>query len=244
MFYYLASYPRSGSALTQSILWQCFGIGVQFVENSSSAPAENNSGRIRYKPDPVNLNKLHLFFGPRLKKTIEELQEIAGNTDRPVVAKTHDIPKNDVPAIVVVRDGRAVVRSYAKFRTTITGTPHTIEDIINIPKRNWSDHINAWLDHEGRKLVLRYEDLREPSDETLGKISAFLSVPRVGDFTVKLDELNLLRPWLINQGRNDEGIELIEQKYGDLFWSRHGEAMRRLGYRRSYVVQSGCGTGR
>jgi hypothetical protein len=132
----LASYPRSGNALTRVILWQCFGVSV-----------------ITRGKQSTGSNPLSRFFGraydgaPTFSNDDFVAQTVPGG--ELLIGKTHGLPGSNIPAIVVVRDGRAVVRSYARFRSEVIGVDTSIKDIICLPKRSWSAHVHAWLDHEG-----------------------------------------------------------------------------------------------
>jgi hypothetical protein len=232
MLIWLASYPRSGSALTQVILWQCFGISVatSVKSNADVTPA------------------LVRFRGPQrypASLSIPEIANLARDESDPVVVKSHALPADKDPAIVVVRDGRPVMRSYARFKTEVLGRPTTIRELIEDKRDSWSRHVNAWLDHDAPKIVLRYEDLRVGDQNSIDAIGAFLGIQQTGQFSASVDSLREIRPTHIRDAGNEPGIEEIEQDHSEAFWSQHGEAMERLGYRKlSTGIASATGDSR
>ena len=84
--------------------------------------------------------------------------------------KTHDLPNRDNnPAVVLIRDGRDAVVSYAHFfLKTERGIDHPGRDLFEETLRGivdgdsfggWSDNVNAWVDRVGPDRAVRYEDL-------------------------------------------------------------------------------------
>lgn len=133
---------------------------------------------------------------------------------------------------MVVRDGRPVMLSFSRFRSEVGGQATTIEQIIKHPRRNWSEHVNAWLDHDAPKIILRYEKLAKGDQGEIDVIATFIGKPQIGQFMGNVEDLRALRPTHVREASNDAGVEEIERNYGDLFWDQHGTAMRRLGYAR------------
>lgn len=213
MLVWLASFPRSGSSLTQQILWQCFGISVAKVGGDAIADLRGPS---RYPPGT----------------SMEEIARAARADSDLVVVKTHELPSTNEPAIVVVRDARPVMLSYARFRTDRTGSPVTIDQAIAHPRMDWSRHVAAWLDHDAPKLVLRYERLKDGNQDDIDAIARFLDRPQIGRFATDIASLRAQRPTHVREGGNEAGIAAIEREHSDLFWNRHGAVMARLGYAR------------
>lgn len=213
MLIWLASFPRSGSSLTQQVLWQCFGVSVAKLGGNAIPDLRGPS---RY-PQGTSM---------------EEIVRAARADPDVVVVKTHDMPSTSEPAIVVVRDARPVMLSYARFRTTRTGSDVTIKQAITHQRMNWSKHVTAWLDHDAPKLVLRYERLKDGNQEDIDAMARFLGKPQTGRFATDIASLKARRSAFVREGGNDAGIAAVERDYSDLFWSRHGEVMTRLGYER------------
>lgn len=234
MLVWVASFPRSGSALTRTILWQCFGLHV----NTAVPP-----GGPRIPPGPEAAAAVAAdmtpFFGPSLfpdDATEPAILAAADASDGPILLKTHGLPgelsRPEAPAIVIVRDGRPVMTSFARFRSEMTGRDIPVKAVIDGRPKDWSQHVGAWLDHGGPKLVLRYEDLRVARQEAMDAIAGFIGRPQIGEFTATVEEIRAVRPTHIRVARDEPGIEAIERDHAEAFWSRHGETMRRLGYSR------------
>ncbi|MEL7097656.1 MAG: hypothetical protein AAGM84_02395 [Pseudomonadota bacterium] len=204
--------------MAQMILYECFGLTT-----------------VRQKPTGYFSGPLIKYFGDPNQtqggaRTVRQRVE-AGETD--IVFKTHKLARAAPEfqrAIVIVRDGRAAVRSFARFRTEISKTLTTIEEVITDRRFSWSRNVASWLDDKRPKLLLRFEDLVNPSAQALTQIGAYMGRPVTGEFTAKVDELRQVRPAYFQNAGNAESVELIEREYGDLFWEHHGDTMRRLGY--------------
>ena len=228
MLLWVASFPRSGSALTRTILWQCFGLHVsQGGPNREDTPASPEGGG------------LSDFMGPRRFEpgtSLDSMVAEAVASDELVAIKTHalpgKLPRAEAPALVIVRDGRPVMTSYARFRSEVSGAATGVRAVIRGEPRDWSEHVNAWLDHPATKLLLRYEDLRVARQDTLDAIAAFIGRPQTGAFTATVEELRAIRPTHVRIAANEPGIAEIEEKHARPFWKRHGATMRRLGYAR------------
>lgn len=229
MLLWVASFPRSGSALTRTILWQCFGLHV-----SQSGPVRED------KPEMQDRGgELSGFMGPRRFEPgtpLEAMVAEAEQGDELVAIKTHalpdKLPRPDARSLVIVRDGRPVMTSYARFRREVSGVETGVRAVIRGVPRDWSEHVNAWLDHDAPKLLLRYEDLRIARQDTLDAIAAFLGRPQTGPFTATVEELRAIRPTHVRIAANEPGIAEIEERHAGPFWNRHGATMRRLGYAR------------
>jgi hypothetical protein len=226
---WIASFPRSGSALTRTILWQCFGLHV-----SQSGPNREDKPDARDKTD-----SLSAFMGPRRfdpGTPLEAMVAAAEACAELVAIKTHALPhrlpRPGAPALVIVRDGRPVMTSYARFRTEVGGVETGVRAVIRGEPRDWSEHVNAWLDHDAPKLLLRYEDLRIARQEALDAIAAFLGRPQTGAFTATVEELRAIRPTHVRIASNEPGIAEVEADHAGAFWRRHGATMERLGYDR------------
>jgi hypothetical protein len=86
---WIASYPRSGNTLVRLILNQAFG-----VKSTSIYPDETDAMRSR----PWLMDRLGFSE-----------EEMPGEW---LAVKTHNPPIDDMPAIYVVRDGRAAIVSF------------------------------------------------------------------------------------------------------------------------------------
>lgn len=249
MLLWVASFPRSGSALTRTILWQCFGLHVSQgspPRPGREAPPQSDAKIVVETPavatagkPPSKADDMTAFIGPRRfgpHVTLDEMIAEAERSEDLIPIKTHalpwELPRPEAPAIVIVRDGRPVMTSFARFRTEVSQIETRVREVIRGEPRDWSEHVTAWLDHPVPKLLLRYEDLRVAKQETLDAIGVFLGRPQIGRFTATVEDLRAARPTHVRVATNEPGIEEIEARHARPFWKRHGAAMERLGYPR------------
>lgn len=218
MLIWMASYSRSGSSLTQQVLWQCFGKNIARAKRTKVNPmAEPHIG-----PD---------YYNDGL--SLPEIAERARKEEGKVIVKTHAMPEGDEPAIMIVRDGRAVMSSYTRRQNDIAHKPTTLEEMVRGKKGSWSEHVEAWLDAPMEKVLLRYEKLRVGDPDELKKLGEFIGMPQIAPFDNPVEEMRAALPRHVQVAENGPGIEEVERECGDLFWELHGNAMRRLGYARN-----------
>lgn len=152
---WLASYPRSGNTLLRTVLWHCFGL------RSASIYPNDLGGR-----KELEAYVGHIEHGPdrRIRFPLGALPLI----------KTHEPPSDGMPAIYVVRDGRAASVSLWEFyRGRVP-----LETIIRGEHRfgTWAGHLQAWRPWERQDtLFIKYEDLARDLPPVLEKISAFVN---------------------------------------------------------------------
>src|SRR5690348_16713218 len=91
MITWLASYPRSGNTLLRAILREMFG-----VQSYSLYDDKNDFGN---KPEVAEAVG-HVSHG----RTPEEFYRFAADSSEMYFVKTHEAPRDDSPAIYVVRD--------------------------------------------------------------------------------------------------------------------------------------------
>lgn len=153
---WLASYPRSGNTLLRCILHQCFGLPSTSVygpgDLGRNAALERYAGHFNAKAPPPELA-----------------------SDKPWLVKTHRRPRDNAPAIYVVRDPRPATVSFWEFqrrrrplRAIISGDPHG----------TWSSHVAAWQPLvRPNTLLLRYEEMVDGLPSVLERLSDFLGLP-------------------------------------------------------------------
>ncbi len=217
MIIWLASFPRSGNTLTRTILHRCFGLGSATVYKGLFDEAFANF--IGSAPGAGEFSS-------------EQFVQHARESDETYIVKTHELPEDDEPAIIIVRDGRAACASFAHYQLDILNLEFPIEQIVigAEPLKNWSEHVTAWTQSVRKKLVLRYEDLRNVTPEVLSQIGAFVGKQQLAPYDISFRELQATEPRFFRVGHNDPGIRLIEERCPALFWVNHGDAMRALGY--------------
>lgn len=231
MIAWLASYPRSGNTFLRIILHRTFGLPT-FSVYSSARDAERLAG------DAARL--LNLVGQTGVECDIDALRADAGLH----FVKTHELPdpNNSSPAIVLVRDGRDAVVSYAYFALkTEQGIERpgrellesTLEQIIaGETFGGWSRNVNAWIDRAGRGSVIRFEDLIEDPVAIVAAALRRLGFDcRAGvDAAPSFQELHSAVPWFFRRGKPRTWRREMPRRLQQLFADRHGAALLRLGY--------------
>jgi hypothetical protein len=230
MIVWLASYPRSGNTFFRILLHRLHGFATHSVYSTAQTGVESPE-------DTRLLSKLVGQF------EIEcDLEALKADPALHFV-KTHDLPgDDDSPAIVLVRDGRDAVLSFAHFLLkAVYGIDNpgkielenTLEDVIlGDTFGGWSRNVNAWADRVGNDMVFRYEDLiRDPVGvvgEGLHRFS--LNGGPVKQAAPSFSELHEKVPWFFRKGKPGGWKDEMPPRLEKLFLDRHGEAFARFGY--------------
>jgi Sulfotransferase domain len=223
MIVWLASYPRSGNTFFRALLKQVYDLPTYDL----------------HEPDPgPKLAYEHIFGSARLEVPISELH----HDDRHHIVKTHDMAQEDHPAIYIVRDGRDVLVSYARLLLDprdsenrdayLSLLRHLIESSGSFG--GWSGNVRAWMARRTPTVVVRFDDLiTRPMDELRRAMTAVgFTPPETGASTPPaFDDLQKLSPHFFRKGRTGAWREDMPRELHLLFWRRHGETMRALGYR-------------
>jgi hypothetical protein len=164
---YISSYPRSGTTLTQWILYLL-------------AHEE--------RPDPDHLTKVSPWFERSL--AIGELSaEDFARFDSPRVFKSH-LPRQWLPNggryIYVERNVEDVLVSYYHFYRAYLGFRGSLNDFYRrfmegrVQYGSWFDHVAAWRAHadDPDVLILHYEDLLADRRRSIEKLLDFLGWQR------------------------------------------------------------------
>ena len=230
MVVWLASYPRSGNTLARIALHHLYGL-----ETGSLYPD-------RVLVEAGAAETVGHVAGPA------PLEAWAGDGALHFV-KTHEPASDDGPALYVVRDGRDALVSHAHYMATYAADlPPGFADGPGDPAANilrplvsdghpaygtWSDHVLGWLDRSPAPAVVRYEELATDPEKVLAP--AFkelrLTLPGTGDPMPSFEELHRRWPGFFRRGVAGGWRSVMDDELERLFWSRHGEAMERLGYR-------------
>jgi hypothetical protein len=114
----------------------------------------------------------------------EKFYRRATDSKENFLVKTHFLPFDNQPVIHVARDGRLATESYLKqyqnrakrWPGLDSFTPNFHDLVIGRDHySDWTDHFRAWEKRENAsRLLLRYEDIVEPSTITLQKIADFI----------------------------------------------------------------------
>ncbi len=160
---FISSYPRSGTTLTQWILY--------LLSHEGEA-------------DPPHLTQVSPWFERSL--AIGELT--AGDLERlpsPRVFKSH-LPRHWLPDgaryVYVEREGLDVLVSYFHFYRAYLGFSGTLDEFYErfmsgrLQYGSWFEHVAEWREHASDPdvLIVRYEDLLGDRKKSIQQIAAFL----------------------------------------------------------------------
>ncbi len=160
MIVWLASYPRSGNTLLRTIIRHCFDF-CSFADEPVRCESE-----FRSNSDLIGHKEFHGDW--------DAFYRGATAGDEIVLVKTHQAPIDSQPFIYVVRDGRSALQSYQKFNKDYNGVDKSLTSLIlgDDIYGDWSSHYRQWTRREvSPRLVLRFEDLIDPSEKTLDLIA-------------------------------------------------------------------------
>jgi hypothetical protein len=155
------------------------------------------------------------------------------------LVKSHRLPEDGCPALVMERDGRCSILSHFRYlKRYYPQNPTTLHQLIEgtRPSGPWSDYVNAWRASENRvKLSVRYEKLIRGDEDTLQQIHGFFSdlghrvrLPKWSDIQRSIHELN--PQFLENRVVEWGGAPDWGWRENLLFYRLHGKTLRDLGY--------------
>jgi hypothetical protein len=164
---FISSYPRSGTTLTQWILY--------LLTHEE-------------QPDPAHLTKVSPWFERSLaigEITASDLERFAS----PRVFKSH-LPRQWLPDgaryIYVERDGLDVLVSYFHFYRAYLGFEGTLDEFYRrfmdgrVQYGSWFEHVAGWRERASDPdvLIVRYEDLLTDRKASIERIVDFLGWDR------------------------------------------------------------------
>ncbi len=152
---------------------------------------------------------------------------------RRLYVKTHELPpRQHMPVIYVVRDGRSASVSHLHYLCQVLGHDVTLADVISGRMGPlWSAHVRAWaLTPRANRLVLRYERLAAGDAESLCAIADFIGRPPIAPPDISFARLNALNPAFFRKGSDAANIAEMDEASQALFERLHGETLRALGY--------------
>ena len=222
MIIWLASYPRSGNTFFRVLLKHVYNVVVYEP----------------YPSDPALAAPFKEIIGDgQLSLTLAEMNR---RDDRYIV-KTHEMPPDDCPAIYLVRDGRDALLSHARFVLDYDHPSAGPDEYYGTVRRlietqsfgGWSANVIAWTSRRAATVVVKFEELiAAPLHELRRAMSAVgceppeihtTDLPDFGDLQRKI-------PQFFRAGRVGVWREELPHNLHALFWHRHGDAMRRIGY--------------
>lgn len=232
MIVWLASYPRSGNTFFRIVLHEVYGLDTYSIYDD---------------PMFVGLGMDKMLGQKRLPAPLEELAQ----SDDIYVLKTHDLPRDNNPAIYLVRDGRDSLVSFARFilsfekdqrnRLVRLLFPRTfdqvLEGLIVTTERygGWGGNVSVWKGRrDAQTVILKYEDfILDPMNRIKGCFEALsLPVKEEAGVPPRFDDLQKQYPDFFRKGRSGSWKSEMAPRLEGLFWREHGKVMEQLGYER------------
>lgn len=199
-FYWLVSYPKSGST------WLSLALGSMYRDGMPVDFATEAMGFPQAAARDVFDSVLHIESSDlthdedeRLRPRLYEL--LAAEARTPMLRRVHSAfvptgngeplfpPQLTLGVIYLTRDPRDVAVSYAHYMdSTIDaaiesmrnpfasiGAKHgTVSHLLTQRLLTWSDHVQSWLRAGLPLLQIRYEDMLESPAEALSSVASFL----------------------------------------------------------------------
>lgn len=223
MIVWLASYPRSGNTLLRQVLNASLGLG-----SYSDEPGDADPGK-----QPVDV--LREVGVLKVDEDWQAFYERATHSKEVFLVKTHRPPRDDQPAIYVVRDGRKALLSYERFHRRYTPEPRP--DLLGLVLGtdfygSWTDHFHAWVTARTTTFVVSFEDLVKPSWSLLTALADVTqSVQGPRDWQNPFERLHARNPDFFREGQIDwHGDPEWTPWIDSHFMYLHGDLMVQRGY--------------
>jgi hypothetical protein len=158
---------------------------------------------------------------------------MSGDTDAVHLVKTHEPPHDSQPAIYIVRNGLAVVRSYKHYLFDVDKVDYSLEQVILGEPifGSWGAHLDAWDPlHRPNTLFLKYEDLIHSPERELDRVESFLRLRKLRKWVNNFEQLQAANPKMFRQGAAVAPAHGFTQHQLQLFSALHGDWMARLDY--------------
>lgn len=222
--FFLASYPRSGNTMTRLLLEHHFDIDTR--ETFKMILRERSDQRDPQRPD--------------LEQLVDERYDTAG-----VAYKTHHHDSKDLPALVLVRDGRDALVSYAHYSIDLKGAPAEYSTLLftRTKTKRWSDFYNWWVGGRPGKapyVLITYEQLLK--HQAKGTSAKYLqtALSKIGfSFEIinttplpSFDKYHKAKPEFFRRGVVGSWKDEMSPEVEEHFWKIHGTTMNWLGYER------------
>jgi hypothetical protein len=245
MSVWLASYPRCGNTLLRQILRCCFdqwsyeGLGP--ITNSLPAGGD---------PDGTHARLQEVWGHRDSGMDAQAFYETASRSRKRFFVKTHEPPQDGQDAIYIVRDGRLALDSFSAYQAHYHPGESTFLSLLvgDHTFGSWSSHYRSWQQRSaGQTLIVRFEQLVNPTDGFLDRLANFL------------DYRGPIRNWINPQARLRQGLPEFFREgrthwvpgapwtefHLRLFFALHGPAMVDLGYATQeeadrYANRAGC----
>lgn len=226
MICWVATYPGCGSTLLCQMIHQLFGERVYFATTEFQELFTEES-----------LCEMGNQYCK--EKNWDDFYKMANVSPDLYFIKTHKKPKDQNPAIVVVRDGRAAIESYYWYqKKTFPEQNLNLLDVIlgNMYYKDWSYFYQHWIKERPQTLVLNFESLKENPEECIEKIGFFLEKKSSGDWSDPFQRSAQSYPNVFRLGQLASWRETWSEEEEAVFWLCHGETMAAWGYEDDHSV--------
>jgi hypothetical protein len=228
MIIWLASYPRSGNSLIQSILRDCMGLRItHFAQHLKKEE----------RPESANEGNSHEAW--------TKFYARASQDDEIHLVKTHHLPLDESPAILILRDGRKCCWSYLDLKRRIKNNYDvSLMDLVlgADGHGDWTTMVRSWRGQKkGALFEARYEDCIHATPEKVQELADFIGYK------------GAVKPWM-NSFVERKKTDPIFYREGVVSWNRpegwsdttdwafrliHGPLMVELGYMTEQEAEAG-----
>ncbi|MFV0443843.1 MAG: sulfotransferase domain-containing protein [Planctomycetaceae bacterium] len=254
MLFWLASYPRAGSNFLWTVIRDVCGIQRASIEDCPQLMSELLGGRAC---DAVAAQRQLMMSSAQETSATSQAPQFTWNQQawtkrnvtelmadpRPYMLKTHCLSaESNVPAVYIVRDGRDVLVSYAKYTPRSEPGYQLPKEVFrdNLMQRmvqgcprygTWSTNVESWIDRPNT-IVVRFSDLIRDPMAVVERLRTELSVPLVvkGDELPTFEQLHTQNPQLYRRGKVGSWRDEFPADLLPTFWEHHGSMMERLGF--------------
>lgn len=225
MIIWLASYPRSGNTLLRTVLKQSMGL--------RSYSDETIGPRVKFTD-----YAMESFGNLLLTNSWESFYHEASSSQDTFIVKTHLPPRDNQPAIYVVRDGRAATESYAAFHRDFAPDSKFCPTVLELMLGDdyygdWSSHYHMWNSRsEGQVFLVRFEELQNADMQLLDKLRAMVHFAgEVKPFINPMKRLHSENPKFFRTGQTDwRSSSQWSVEFESLFAALHGDLLLQLNY--------------
>lgn len=228
MIVWVASYPRSGNTYWRVLLHHFYGV----IPYNIYTDAQKRGKQTLQPLWQEDYDKI--IDHP----TLSDMQRTA----QAYFVKTHELPGDDSPAVYLVRDGRDALVSYAHFIRDFEspGAPFepTLHALIVNPGYfgGWSNHVMQWTNRKAPTAIVKFEELvtsQNPLvllEKALRQIGCACSLNLSAGEAPTFAELRAKVPKFFRQGQIGGFQKEMAPPLHELFWQKHGHAMKAMGY--------------
>ncbi|MDQ1314257.1 MAG: hypothetical protein QG662_366 [Pseudomonadota bacterium] len=230
MIVWLASYPRSGNTLLRTVLFKTMGL-MSF------------SDALGQKAGVTAIALQGTGVAEKIKSgDWDEFYRKASESDEVFLVKTHRPPRDDQPAIYILRDGRKSCLSYSRYHQRFTPPPcPSLLDVVLGAGYfgGWSDHYRTWM-KRGNTMLVRYEELVNAPGELLARLAETVRhAGEIAPWNNPFDELQQKNPDFFREGRIAwQGDPAWTPLIDAAFFRLHGDLMIELGYADAETVMA------